>query len=69
MKTLNDLGYELFKQNDKEIIYIKYLGDNEISLNLDINTGIVSKYVNDFRKNILIKPDELEIILMENLLD
>lgn len=68
IKTLYDLGYECISKNDKNIIYAKYLGDNEITLELNVQTHDVKKYVNDFIKKVEITPDNIEVILMENLL-
>lgn len=67
-KTLYDLGYLCLSKNDKEIVYGKYRGDTEITLELDVQTHNVKKYANDFRKKIEIRPDNIEVILMENLL-
>ena len=67
--TLEDLGYELYRKDNHSVIYVKYLGDNEITLEMSLDTGEVLKYVNDFRKKVPVEPDELEVILMENLLN
>ena len=67
--TLDDLGYELYDKNSHSVSYVKYLGDNEITLEISLDTGEVLKYGNDFRKIVPVEPDGLEVILMENLLN
>lgn len=67
-KTLYDLGYLCWSKNEKEIIYIKSIGFDEITLELNVQTHEVKKYVNDFIKKVEVETENIEVILMKNLL-
>lgn len=64
--TLAKLGYEPYRDNDKELAYRIIIGDTDIVLSIDKETKQVKKTANDFIKLVEIEPDEIEIMLIEN---
>ncbi len=69
IQTLSDLEYECELKNDQKILYVRYIGFVEITLELDVQTKEIKKYVNDYMKKVEIAPDDIEITLMNKLID
>lgn len=64
--TLAKLEYYLYLDDENSLIYRKILGDSDITLEIDKRTNDVKKFVNDFRKKVMVEPETIERLLMEN---
>lgn len=53
--------YIFQREQDEILIFVKYLGDNEISLEINKKTNEIKKFVNDFRKKVEVNLDNQDI--------
>lgn len=56
-----DIGYVVKSKTEDGTVYSKYLGDTEFTLVFDKNKMKITKYANDFRRKVEIKPDAMDI--------
>ncbi|MCR5273077.1 MAG: hypothetical protein K6E13_08845 [Lachnospiraceae bacterium] len=56
-----DKEYEFSNETDEGVlIFIKYLGDNRITLKVNTKTKESKKYVCDYRKEVEVELDEMD---------
>ena len=69
IQSLSDLEYQCEVEDDQQIRYVRYIGFVEFTLELDVQTREIKKYVNDYMKKVEVAPDDIEITLMKQLID
>lgn len=58
--------YIFQREQDEILIFVKYLGDNEISLEINQKTNEIKKFVNDFRKKVEVNLDDQDIDFLKS---
>jgi hypothetical protein len=69
-ETRMEKEYEFSNETDDGIlIFIKYLGDNRITLKINTKTKESEKYVCDFRREVEVELDEMDKRFVDSVLN